>query len=352
MSELDALERKLSHTLDWNQARIKFLARFLVALIAVKTVCLTQIASIFPGHALPASHYKRIQRFLRHFDLDTTVVAKLVVRLVGQEPPWTLALDRTNWKLGKTELNILLLALVWRGVAFPLFWTILGKAGNSTTIARIALMEQFVSTFGTGRVVFLCADREFVSKQWLTWLVKQGISFRLRLKCDTLVANGKGEMVCAGWLFRDCPLFQERHLASQRGCLGQRLFVTGTRLADDFLIVISDTPARLNEYALRWGIETLFGCFKSRGFCLEATHVVEKERLSKLLGLLAVAFCWAFAAGVWLFEEQPLPLKKHGRAAVSLFRRGLDFLRRVLMPLCGKVRQADFQMALRFLSCT
>jgi hypothetical protein len=357
MSDLHCIEQALQST-GWNQARIKFLARFLVALIAVKTVCLSQIACVFPGPAKPASHYKRIQRFLRHFDLDTAALAKLVVRLVGQEPPWTLALDRTNWKLGKSEINILLLALVWRGVAFPLFWTVLekegrGKAGNSNTQERIALVERFVSTFGANKIAWLCADREFVSKQWLAWLLRQHISFRLRLKCDTLVANGRGEMVCADWLFRDCPLGRERLLVGARRCLGQHLFVAGTRLCDDFLIVVSDTPVLgLRDYALRWGIETLFGCLKSRGFCLEATHVIAPERLSKLLALLTLAFCWAFAAGLWRAEQQPPPLKKHGRPAVSLFRSGLDWLRRVLMPLCGQAKQGDFRIALQFLSCT
>ncbi len=360
MSDLHCIEQTIEQALQstgWNKARVTFLARFLVALIAIKTVCLTQIASVFPGEAVPASHYKRIQRFLRHFDLDAATVARLVVALAAPEPPWVLALDRTNWKLGKTELNILLLALVWRGVTFPLFWSVLekdgkGKAGNSNTAERIALIERFVSTFGTGRIAFLCADREFVSKRGLAWLVSTGISFRLRLKGDTLIANARGEMVCADWLFRDCLLRQERCLPGARRCLGQSVFVTGTRLRDDFLIVLSDRPAPLNDYALRWGIETLFGCFKSRGFCLEATHVVAPERLSKLLALLALAFCWAFAAGLWRAEQQPPKIKKHGRPAVSLFRSGLDWLRRVLMPLCGQAKQQDFRIALQFLSCT
>ena len=357
MSDLHCIEQTLEST-GWNKARVKFLARFLVALIAVKTVCLTQIASVFPGDALPASHYKRIQRFLRHFDLDAATIARLVVALAGAESPWTLALDRTNWKLGKTQLNILLLALVHRGVAFPLFWTVLekegrGKAGNSNTDERIALLQQFVAAFGTDSIAYLCADREFTGKRWLAWLVKRGISFRLRIKADTLIENGRGHLVCADWLFRDCALHRERALAGKRQCLGQYVFIVGTRLTDDVLIVVSDTPAAgLSDYALRWGVETLFGCLKTRGFCLEATHVIEAERLSRLLALLAIAFCWAFAVGVWLAEHKPLQIKKHGRAAVSLFRRGLDWLRRTLMPLCGPDKRRDFQSTLRFLSCT
>ena len=40
----------------------------------------------------------------------------------------------------------------------------------------------------------------------------------------------------------------------------------------------------------RWQIETLFGCLKTRGFNFEDTHLTDPERLSKLLGLLALAF--------------------------------------------------------------
>jgi hypothetical protein len=357
-TELRSLEQTLSESIDWNQARIKFLARFLIALICVKTVCLSQIASVFAGQAQSASHYKRIQRFLRGFDLDYAALARLVAALSGVKAPWVLSLDRTNWKLGKTQINFLVLALVHQGVAFPLLWSVLekerqGKAGNSNTAERIALMECFIGALGKDKIAFVTADREFGSGAWIAWLLRQGISFRLRIKSNVLLANGKGEMVRAEGLFRNAALKQEWRLPGKRNCLGAAVFVGGTRLPGDFLIVVSDVEeASLDDYALRWGIETLFGCLKSRGFCLEATHVTEPERVSKLLGLLSLAFCWAFAAGVWLAQVVPCKLKKHGRAAISLFRRGLDWLRRLLVPLCGQKRQADFNKALQFLSCT
>ena len=131
--ELCCIEQKLSDSIAWNLARIEFLARFLVAIITVKTVCLTQVASVFPGKAQPDSAYKRIRRFLADFEMDMATIARLVVSLVGQEPPWVLALDRTNWKLGKSEINILMLSLVYKGISFPLLWQVLGKAGSSNT---------------------------------------------------------------------------------------------------------------------------------------------------------------------------------------------------------------------------
>ena len=67
---MDEIEHKLAESINCNRARVQLLARFRVALIAVKTLCLTQIASVFPGEAQTGSHYKRIQRFLGGFDLD------------------------------------------------------------------------------------------------------------------------------------------------------------------------------------------------------------------------------------------------------------------------------------------
>lgn len=356
MPDLDCIESTLSCT-GWNRARVKFVARFVVVLLAAQTVCLTQLAVLFPSAATAESCYKRMQRFLRSFDLDFASLARLLVQIAGVSPPWTLALDRTNWKLGKAHLNILMLCVVHERIAFPLLWTVLeregiGKAGNSNAKERIALLERFVEVFGIEQVAFLCADREFVSRDWLHWLKDTGISFRLRLKSDVLVTNGRGEKVCADWLFRDCPIQKERKLGVRR-LLQHNLFVSGTRLADgDFLIVVSDEAFCLEEYALRWGIETMFAAFKSRGFHLEETHVTCPQRLSKLLGLLAIAYCWAFAAGKWLAQNKPIKAKAHGRAAASLVRRGIDFVQPVVLQMCRTVSSTHANIALRFLSCT
>jgi hypothetical protein len=54
------------------------------------------------------------------------------------------------------------------------------------------------------------------------------------------------------------------------------------RLDDgDLLVVIAPphTVGLVRDYALRWGIETLFGILKTRGFCLESTHFTDPERL-------------------------------------------------------------------------
>ncbi len=65
--DIYSLEQILSENLSWNRARIKFLARFLVALFQVQTVNLAKLACVFAGRAQIASNYKKLQRFLRFF---------------------------------------------------------------------------------------------------------------------------------------------------------------------------------------------------------------------------------------------------------------------------------------------
>jgi len=125
------------------------------------------------------------------------------------------------------------------------------------------------------------------------------------------------------------------------------------QLDDGSLLVVAtshEPNTALSGYAYRWGIETLFGCLKTRGFCLEATHLKDRERLKKLIALLTLAFCWAHRVGEWLVEQTSLPLKNHGRKARSIFPTGLDYLRQILLNLY--TRQAQFVHVLSFLSCT
>ena len=365
MLDLNCIESALTST-GWNKARVALLSQFIAGLLCLQTVSLTRLATVMPSPAKTGSNYRRLQRFLAEFTFEDASIARLLARIANVPQPWILALDRTDWKLGKAHLNVLMLSVVAPGskMAFPLLWTALekeagrGKAGASNTDERIALIERFLAVFGRQSLAYLCADREFVGEQWVKWLRANNIAFRLRVKADTLLSDGNGELACADWMFRTLALGKEKYLSGRRTVFGQRdaVFVgckrIGRRSEDDFLIVISSEEFRIDDYAYRWGIETMFGAFKSRGFNLEATHVVRPDRLSCLIGVVAIAYCWALAVGEWINETAPLKLKKHGRQPVSTVRRGLDMLRPLAILLCANYKKASELNARRFLSCT
>ena len=82
----------------------------------------------------PESIYRRMQRFFAGNLIGRTDVDRLVFSVFGWQNV-RLALDRTTWEYGKSCINILVRAVVWRGVAIPVLWETLDKKGNSNCTA-------------------------------------------------------------------------------------------------------------------------------------------------------------------------------------------------------------------------
>lgn len=353
-SNIRSIEQTLLENLPWNKARIKFVTRFLLALYAMRTVNLAQLATAFSGHAKEDSHYKRLQGFLREFELPYAELAAFVVKLLGVAGPYTLALDRTNWKVGAVDINILMLAIVYRGIGFPVVWLVLPKAGNSDTVERETVIEIFIDLFGAPAIASLLGDREFIGKRWFRFLKRHRINFQLRLKQTTLLRNARGKLVHAWRLFAATRVNQMLVIPEARQMWGMELFLSGCYLgAGEWLILVAPeyAPAPAREYKKRWGIETLFGALKSRGFNLEDTHLQDPERLSRLLALLAIAFTWAFVVGQWQAAVKELKLKKHGYPPKSIFRLGLNMLCRLVTNL-EYIDLVGWRKVIKLLSCS
>jgi len=330
----------------------RLIARALTALLTCRNASVQQVANLLPGEADAEAKRQQIRRFLDQPSLRQAVWATTVAALLPTRGPWVLALDRTQWKLGKQPINLLVLAVVCSGCAVPLLWLVLDKAGTSDTKERITLLQRFVALFGKEKVRFVTADREFIGQEWIGWLLSQKIPFRIRIKAGEWLRHEDGREKRAGDWFRF------RACACKKRCLflwGLSVFVGGTRLRphqdaqrDEFLIVISNEAGDLlEEYRLRWKIETLFQAMKGRGFAMESCRLSDPVRLSCWFGFLSLALVWCLKVGQFLEQVSPLPLKKHGRAAQSVFHRGLNELQALLAPLSGRACEADFVQAVR-----
>jgi hypothetical protein len=63
----------------------------------------------------------RIQHFIANYMLDHDLIAKVIYSLLPKtDEKVELTLDRTNWKFGQTNINILVL-----GVVFPLLFSMM-----------------------------------------------------------------------------------------------------------------------------------------------------------------------------------------------------------------------------------
>jgi len=189
MKRISELKQILNENFSWNKARIDCFARMLLALFSVKTVNLSELAVAFASKATVASRYKRLQRFFRYFKIDYEFFAKLIFRLFVTNKQVYLVLDRTNWFWGKTKINILTLGIAHEGIAIPLLWDMLNKAGNAQASEHRVIMERFVKIFGTKNIAGILADREFGSGHLFAWLNKRQIPFYIRIKDNSIVAT-------------------------------------------------------------------------------------------------------------------------------------------------------------------
>ena len=71
----------------------------------------------------------------------------------------------------------------------------------------------------------------------------------------------------------------------------------------------ANPSAAIADYLQRWQIETMFQALKGRGFNMEETHLKDRDKLSKLLAVLALAFCWSYKTGEYVNEEHPITIK-------------------------------------------
>jgi len=340
-----------------NLARIKFLGLFICALCKVQTVCFEKLALAFETNASSSSSLRRIQRFISEYVLDTDLIARLIFTMLPHKPPYRLAMDRTNWKFGETNINVLTLAIVYQGVAFPILISMLDKRGNSNTPERIAMIERYIRLFGHQTVDCLLADREFVGDRWIEYLNGRQIKYHIRIRENFYVDDHRtGKRFKVFWMFNDLKNYQCRFMHRIYYVNGQLCYLSASKLKNsdgipELQIIISFNGPQdaQSVYKDRWQIETAFRGLKSSGFNIEATHLNDLTRIEKLFSVIMLAFAWAYVIGVYINDNiKPIRVLKHGRKAKSLFKYGLEYIAEVLLNP-RRVCELDI---FKFLSCT
>ena len=73
----------LNQHFKFHKSRSDCFAQIVRAMIIIKTVNFTHLATAFMTEAFPLSCYKRIQRFFRFIKFDPFAVASMVIMLFG-----------------------------------------------------------------------------------------------------------------------------------------------------------------------------------------------------------------------------------------------------------------------------
>ena len=340
-----------------NLSRLKLIAMFVFALCKVQTVGFEKLANAFDSEALAASSLRRIQRFIALYVLDSDLIAKLIFGLLPNKENLKLSIDRTNWKFGQTNINIFMLGVTYKGVAFPLLFKMLNKRGNSNCKERIDLVTRFIRLFGTNCIDCLMADREFVGDDWIKFLNDNNIRYYIRIRNNfKIFIPHKNKEIKVSWLFNSLKTGEFLHYRRIIRMGTQLCYISGCKVnskdkGTDFLIIVSfnkPEQAQIN-YSDRWQIETCFRAMKTSGFDIEKTHLQDIERMEKLTLIVMIAFVWCYKTGIFIHENiKKIEIKKHGRKAKSIFKCGLSYIANLLLNAKNQTSIDIFS----FLSCT
>lgn len=324
---------------DFHLARVRLICLFITALCKVKSVNYVKVSQGFDSPSLASSCMRRIQRFMAKAELPMKIVSSLIFSILPLQGGLILVMDRTNWKFGQCNINILMLGVSYRNVAIPLMFKMLDKRGNSNTTERIALIEDFMDWFGRDRIDCLLADREFAGDQWLEFLNRNQIRYHIRIRNNFKVfLPRKQTIIKVSHLFGALKVNEFGHYDYIVKMGKELCYLSATKIITDgkveFLILVSfNKPEEaLEYYRQRWSIETCFRGMKSSGFNIEDTHVTDLQRLEKLILLTMIAFLWCYRIGDYIDREiRPINIKTHGRKAISVFKYGLDYLGKCLL---------------------
>ncbi len=167
-------------------------------------------------------------------------------------------------------------------------------------------------------------DREFIGEQWFKFLNSENIPFYLRVKSDADTTNGGGKSVAISWLFYHLKRGEQLQVKGRRKVYGHKLYIWGAKspTSGELMIVATNQPHEnaIDHYLCRWQIETLFGCLKSKGFNFEEVRIIKRNRVKKMVAVLAIAYTWAIIVGQWHHKyEKTIKLKNtEGLKKVSL----------------------------------
>jgi hypothetical protein len=341
------LAEALRQGLRLNKARADCFASAAMAVVQAQSVRLADIAAHLPGEARGDSKFRRLQNFFLRLRPDYELVARFILGLLGAvlgQKPLVIAMDRTNWEARDNNVNLLVLSVCLGDAGQPLLWTDLRHPGNSNTKKRIRLTRRLLRVLDVPRIQCLVGDREFVGEDWFSWLLERRIPFVMRLRENMKITPKDDRTSDARAHFAALRPGDWLDLGMCHVC-GVDMGVCGVRTSKDELLILGYSGVSASDaklfYLRRWNIETGFEKLKTHGFHLESSRLRGGGKYERLMAVLAVGFAWCYAMGDWSVSNgHPIRvIRRLGRRAQSIFRRGRELLASMFLGTCRQLRQ-------------
>lgn len=301
---------------DYHKSRREGLCTLAALMLEVRSPNLMELAAALPREAKHQDErYRYITRLLSnpHIDIDEVSGAyarDIISQIAGSGQTVVLMLDQSHIN---DHNQVLMLSVQTGKRAIPFLWRVRATQGNIGFDVQKDLLDRALSFIPAGKKVMLAADRFYGTAALIGWCQKAGWSYRLRLKGNLTLQHEGGE-ITTGEAVRLCP----DGLVDAELC-GSGVATNIGILHEDghpepWIIAMDARPSRhtVMDYGMRWGIESMFSDFKSRGFRLMLSQIERPGRLAGLILIMTIAMHWAVSCGMIQKQKNSRNGRKRG----------------------------------------
>lgn len=316
--------------------RLDTLALMIYSLLRIHQSRLTELAKVVCPDLDFESRVKKFKRLVinEYVDAQTFFIpflAKLLASLASRKQV-VFAIDGSPVGSGCVCLMI---SLIWRKRAIPLCWMVRkGKKGHFPVKMHLKLLEALSAILPADCPVTILGDGEFSKVELLEFCQNKGwdVVCRTAKNRQVTLEHQKEKLSLGSSLYPEeshqTAWFPNvKYTAKKYGPVHVFCHHEPTHDAPWYLVSnIDHPPTVVRLYRKRFGIETLFGDLKSRGFNIHKSKLRHPERLEKLLIAVCLAFIFTILAGVRTHRFNPTQLKKIFRQdqamQFSIFSKG------------------------------
>ncbi len=291
------------------------LSTLIVCLLRNNKAHLSVLARALPmDESNEMAHMQRVRRFLSNENISPSIALLPLIRLLrpilSTLPEIVLTMDRTDWEKRQKNVNILSVAIAYKGRAVPLFWIVLDRKGASSFKHWKQVLEPVIEGLKqmewlSNIPIHVVADREFASPKLVKWLKETyNVDSTVRIKRSMYLSEeGKPERKIAV-LLKDMKKGTRSVMHNQkvtRDCdFLMNVLLKWDEGFDEPLIVATTLPNPEQVdivYAKRAWIEPMHKDWKSNAFDLEKTRVTDPKRIETLLIPVAFAYLLSVLEG-------------------------------------------------------
>ncbi|MFK7948973.1 MAG: transposase, partial [Saprospiraceae bacterium] len=296
-------------------------------------------------------------RFIRFFKIKNPLIFVIcILRLIqhllsdyiSKQSEYVLSIDRTNWKLGTVNINILTVGLVLdNGRFIPLYFELLNKRGNSNQSERKMLLSELHTIFNISKPLVLVGDREFIGKDWFKELVDLSYDLVIRLRkkdYKELLADQmhitliqlenkiRNDISVKGYFTAQIEIkghlffYHVRLLKGQKDELSKAdkdIYIRFISTSQEINWVSNTYDKRCLPRNLGGKIEVFFEDIKEKGIRLEQINFKDFDKIRLMVAVAALCYALCLNQGLISFKKRLIPQKKDIRSQKSYPRTSI-----------------------------